>query len=41
MEISLDERVGNEEVLQRIKGKNNILHTVNGRKADWNWPHNA
>jgi len=41
MEISWDERVGNEEVLQRIKEERNILHTVNGKKTDWIWPHIA
>ena len=30
-EISWAERVGNEEVLLRVKGERNILHTVNGR----------
>jgi hypothetical protein len=27
--------VGNEEVLLRVKGQRNSLHTVNRRKADW------
>jgi hypothetical protein len=32
--ISWTERVRNEEVLQRVK-ESNIIHTVNGRKANW------
>jgi hypothetical protein len=37
-EISWAERVGNVEVLQRVKEERNILHTANGRKTDWIWP---
>jgi hypothetical protein len=29
------DRVGNEEVLLRVKGERNILHTVKRRKANW------
>jgi hypothetical protein len=28
--------VKNEEVLQRVKGQRNILHTVKRRKVNWN-----
>jgi len=27
--------VRNEEVVQRVKGERNILHTIQSRKADW------
>jgi hypothetical protein len=30
----LDDRVRNEEVLQRVKEERNILHTVNRRKGN-------
>jgi hypothetical protein len=30
------DHVKNEEVLQRVEGKRNILHTVKRRKANWN-----
>jgi hypothetical protein len=33
--ISWTDRVRNEEVLHRVKEERNILHTTNGRKADW------
>jgi hypothetical protein len=33
--ISWTDRVGNEEVLHRVKGERNILHTVKRRKANW------
>jgi hypothetical protein len=32
--ISWTDRVRNEEVLQRVKGERNIIHRVNGRKAN-------
>jgi hypothetical protein len=32
--ISWTDRVRNEEVLHRVKEGRNILHTVNGRKAN-------
>jgi hypothetical protein len=35
MDISWTDRVIDEEVLQRVKEKRNILHTINGRKANW------
>ena len=25
----------NEEVLHKVKGERNILHTINGRKGNW------
>jgi hypothetical protein len=34
MDISWAERVGNEKVLQNLKGERNILHTLNRRKTD-------
>jgi len=27
--------VRNEEVLHKVKGERNILHTINGRKGNW------
>jgi hypothetical protein len=42
--ISWTDRVRNEGVLQRVKEKRNILHTVKGRKANWvgqNWRKNC
>ena len=33
--ISWTDRVRNEEVLQRVKEKRNILYTVKRRKANW------
>jgi len=33
--ISWTDHVKNEEVLHRVKGKRNILHTVKIRKANW------
>jgi hypothetical protein len=33
--ISWTDRVGNEEVLHRVKEERNILHTVKRRKATW------
>jgi hypothetical protein len=35
MEISLTDRVRNEEALRRVKEERNILYTVNRRKANW------
>jgi inosine/xanthosine triphosphate pyrophosphatase family protein len=35
MEISLTDRVRNEEVLQRVKEDRNILHKIKARKANW------
>jgi len=35
MEISWAERVGDEEVLQRVKEEKNILPTVNRKKTNW------
>jgi hypothetical protein len=29
------DRVGNEEILHRVKEESSILHTINGRKANW------
>ena len=34
--IKWTDRVTNAEVLQRVKGQRNILHTVKRRKAIWN-----
>jgi hypothetical protein len=34
--ISLRDRVRDEEVLQRIKGERHIIQTVKRRKAKWN-----
>jgi hypothetical protein len=34
-EISWNDRVGNEEVLHRVKEERNIVHTIKGRKANW------
>jgi hypothetical protein len=34
-EDHLDDRVGNEEVLQRVKKERNILLTIKRRKANW------
>jgi hypothetical protein len=34
--ISWTDHVRNEEVLQRVNEDRNILHTINGRKANWN-----
>ena len=33
--ISWTDHVRNKEVLQRVKEKRNILHTIQGRKANW------
>ena len=33
--ISWIDRVRNEEVLHRVKEERNILHTIQGRKANW------
>jgi hypothetical protein len=33
--ISWTDRMRNEEVLQRVKEKRNILHTVKRRKGNW------
>jgi hypothetical protein len=33
--ISWTDRVSNEEVLHRVKGKRNITHTVKRKKANW------
>jgi hypothetical protein len=33
--ISWTDRARNEEVLRRVKGERNILHTVKRRKANW------
>jgi hypothetical protein len=33
--ISWTDRVRNEEVLHRVKEERNILHTIQGRKANW------
>jgi hypothetical protein len=33
--ISWADRVRNEDVLQRVKEEKYVLHTVNGRKANW------
>ena len=33
--ISRTDRVRNEEVLHRVKGESNIIHTLKGRKANW------
>jgi hypothetical protein len=33
--ISGTDRVRNEEVLHRVKGERNIIHTVKRRKVDW------
>jgi hypothetical protein len=30
------DRVRNEEILQRVKGDRNILHTITRRKSNWN-----
>jgi hypothetical protein len=35
MEISWTDRVGNEEVLQRIKEERNTLKTIKRKKVDW------
>jgi hypothetical protein len=35
MEISWTDHVRNEEVLHRVKGERNILHTIKRRKAKW------
>jgi hypothetical protein len=35
VEISLADRVGNEEVLQRVEEERNSLFTVNRRKVNW------
>ena len=35
MGIVWNDRVRNEEVLQRVKEGSNILHTVKRRKANW------
>ena len=36
MEINWTDRVENEEVLYTVKEEGNILHTIQGRKANWN-----
>jgi hypothetical protein len=33
--ISWTDRVRNEEVLHRVKGERNIIHTIKRRKANW------
>jgi hypothetical protein len=33
--ISWTDRVGNEEVLHRVKEERNVLHTIKRRKANW------
>jgi hypothetical protein len=33
--ISWTDRVGNEEVLHRVKEERNIVHTIKRRKANW------
>jgi hypothetical protein len=33
--ISWTDRVDNEEMLQRVKGERNVLHTIKLRKANW------
>ena len=33
--IIWDDRVGNEEVLQRVQEQRDILHTANRRKGNW------
>jgi len=33
--ISWTDRVGNEEVLHRVKREMNILHTLKRRRANW------
>ena len=33
--ISWTDRVRNEEVLRRLVEEDNIVHTINGRKANW------
>jgi hypothetical protein len=35
MEISWTDRVRHEEVVQRVRKGRNILHTIQGRKANW------
>jgi len=35
MEISWTDRVRHEEVIQRVRKERNILHTIQGRKANW------
>jgi hypothetical protein len=35
MEISWTDRVGNEEVLHRVKEEKNVMHTIKKRKANW------
>ena len=35
MQLSLTDRVKNEEVSQRVKEDRNILHTIKRRKANW------
>jgi hypothetical protein len=34
-EMSLTDRVRNEEVLHRAKEERNVQHTINRRKATW------
>jgi len=33
--ISCSDRVKNEEILYRVKGERNILHTIKRRMANW------
>jgi hypothetical protein len=33
--ISWTDRVRNDEVLHRVKGERNILHTIKRRRANW------
>jgi hypothetical protein len=33
--ISWTDRVRNEEVIHRVKGERNIVHTIKRRKANW------
>jgi hypothetical protein len=35
MEISLTDRVRNEEVLRTVEEDRNVRHTINRRKANW------
>jgi hypothetical protein len=37
-EDQLDDRVGNEELLQPVREEINILRTINRRKANWTSP---
>jgi hypothetical protein len=35
LEISLTDRVRNEEVLRRVKEERNTVHAIKRRKANW------